>query len=79
MRVLLTSGGSGGHIFPLIAVVQELKKIAPNYRIYNLEFLYFGASFEEDLGREIIEKEGIKFKKSIPFKIRRYFALANIL
>lgn len=79
MRILLTSGGSGGHIFPLISVARELKKIAPNYGMYDLEFLYFGASFEEDLGKEIIEKEGIKFKKSIPFKIRRYFALANIV
>lgn len=79
MRILLTSGGSGGHIFPLIAVSRELKKIAPSYGIYNLDFLYFGASFEETLGKEVIEKEGIRFKKSFPFKIRRYLALANIL
>lgn len=79
MRVLLTSGGSGGHIFPLIAVSRELKRIAPKFGIYNLEFLYFGSSFGGNLSRELIEKEGIKFKKTLSFKIRRYLSLSNIL
>ena len=38
MKVLISGGGTGGHIFPAIAIAQEIKK-----RIPNAEFLFIGA------------------------------------
>ena len=48
MRLILTGGGTGGHIYPLIAVYNELKK---NERI---EVTYFGKKngMEEDVARK---------------------------
>lgn len=70
MRILLTGGGTGGHIFPLIAVARQLKKIASQK---NLEMeLYFAGAIE--FYKEIFEKEGIKTKSILAGKLRRYFS-----
>jgi len=50
MTILLTGGGSGGHITPLFAVARELKRIDPSIRIVgvcetNAKFLHL---FEEE-------------------------------
>ena len=38
MRIILSGGGTGGHIFPAIAIANELKKRFPT-----AEFLFVGA------------------------------------
>ncbi|OPX23393.1 MAG: hypothetical protein B1H03_01895 [Planctomycetales bacterium 4484_113] len=38
MRILLTGGGTGGHVFPLLAVVQAVRRLAPES-----EFFWFGS------------------------------------
>jgi len=53
IRVVLTGGGTGGHIFPLLAVADELREIASKYNIY-LKIYYVGPitgpfSFSPDL------------------------------
>jgi len=75
LRLLLTGGGSGGHTFPLIAVLRELKKIAASQRI-PLEILYIGP---KDFTLPYIEKEGIMVKTIITGKLRRRFSLNNFL
>ncbi|HOQ15649.1 MAG TPA: glycosyltransferase, partial [Candidatus Paceibacterota bacterium] len=40
-RIILTGGGTGGHIFPLIAISRELKQISVSQRI-PLEIIYLG-------------------------------------
>ena len=46
MRIILTGGGSGGHIFPLIAVVRKLRVLAHERGIENITFLYVGPRFD---------------------------------
>ncbi|HAV11527.1 MAG TPA: undecaprenyldiphospho-muramoylpentapeptide beta-N-acetylglucosaminyltransferase [Candidatus Moranbacteria bacterium] len=72
MRIILTGGGTGGHLFPLIAVAKKLKeKLGPE-----AEFLYIGSG--APMEREAMEKEGIPVKNVKSGKLRRYFSLKNV-
>lgn len=83
MRIALTGGGTGGHFFPVIAVVRELKKII-NQNIWQIppgegaiiEFIFIGP---ETIGEEVLIKEGIVHKTILAGKLRRYGSLQNIL
>jgi len=54
MRTLIVAGGSGGHIFPAIALARTLKKKMPG-----LEIKFVGS--DKELDRRIFEKEGFGF------------------
>ncbi len=74
-RVLLTGGGSSGHIFPLIAVAEELKKQSAQSGI-NLEMEFVG----DGKFRELINQElAIRFKSTLSIKWRRYFSFLNFV
>ena len=73
MRIVLTGGGTGGHLFPLVAVARKIKaKLGPE-----AEFLYIGSGAE--IEREVMEKEGIFVKNVQSGKLRRYFSVSNFL
>ena len=55
MRVLLTGGGTGGHIYPALAVARRLKEIDAE-----VTFLYVGT--ERGLESTLVPKEGLPFK-----------------
>lgn len=67
-RILLTGGGSGGHIFPLLAVARELKDKA--------ELRYFGP---KDSYVYYFIEAGIPVSFISGGKIRRYFSLRNFI
>lgn len=75
LRILLTGGGTGGHIYPLIAVNEELRKIAKEKNI-DLDIRYFGVPNDY---RSALEKEGIAVSKIIGAKRRRYFDPRNLI
>ena len=75
MRILLTGGGTGGHITPLIAVAREIKKISEEKGLPAPEFLYLGPN---GFSKELLKKENIKTKIILAGKLRRYFSLSNI-
>lgn len=77
MRILLTGGGTGGHIFPLLAVAQEFKKQAQNKGILKIEFLFLGPKIEVNYIKDLLLKEGIIIKEIFSGKIRRYFSVEN--
>ena len=57
-RIILTGGGTGGHIYPLIAVAEEINKAASQSGIaVRLEFVGIG-----DILKDESAKLGIKFK-----------------
>lgn len=69
MKILLTGGGTGGHLIPLLSVVSEIRK-----RDGAAEFLFVGpkSDFNEDL-----KSAGIEFREVKAGKIRRYFSWEN--
>ena len=74
MRIVFTGGGTGGHLYPILAVAREVKRIAEEERILDLELLYF--SPEASIPEEIAAEE-ILFRRIRAGKIRRYFSFAN--
>lgn len=74
-RILFTGGGSGGHVYPLIAVAEAVRAVAEEKKI-PVEFFYFGP---DDEYRNIISFAKIKTSAIVTGKIRRYFSLLNFL
>jgi len=76
MRILFTGGGSGGHIFPIIAVRQAFKEESVKLpeTEQEINFYYLGP---DKFAAENLEKEGIKTKFILSGKLRRYFSLKS--
>lgn len=53
-RVVLTTGGTGGHVFPALAVAEEIRNRFPD-----VEFLFIGGEYGPE--RQMVEKAGIRF------------------
>lgn len=70
MKILFTGGGTAGHIFPIIAVSREIRKL---YSYEDLKFFYIGP--KDDFGKTLLSQEGIKVKTISAGKVRRYFGI----
>lgn len=74
MKILFTGGGTGGHFYPIIAVAQEIKRLAEEDKLVAPE-LYFMAP--EPYNRRLLFEEGIAFIGLPTGKWRRYFSFHN--
>lgn len=54
MRVIVTAGGTGGHIYPALAIIEKIKELDKN-----TEVLYIGTS--NRMEKDIVPNYGIKF------------------
>ncbi|MCD5396153.1 MAG: undecaprenyldiphospho-muramoylpentapeptide beta-N-acetylglucosaminyltransferase [Candidatus Pacebacteria bacterium] len=72
MRIVFCGGGTGGHTFPIIAIIRELKKSSFSS---NLEFFYIGP---KDSFLENLIKKGVKVKTIKAGKIRRYITPVSV-
>jgi UDP-N-acetylglucosamine--N-acetylmuramyl-(pentapeptide) pyrophosphoryl-undecaprenol N-acetylglucosamine transferase len=76
MKVLFASGGTGGHILPIIAVKEELEKLAKVQQV-SIEFLLVGQL--DEIGKNLLDVHNIPYKSVYAGKLRRYFSFANFL
>lgn len=76
MRIVFTGGGTGGHLYPIIAVAREVRRIAEEERILDLELFYLGP---DAIPGELARAEGITARRIPAGKMRRYFSLKNFL
>ncbi|HEX2350912.1 MAG TPA: undecaprenyldiphospho-muramoylpentapeptide beta-N-acetylglucosaminyltransferase [Ktedonobacterales bacterium] len=67
MRILISGGGTGGHIYPALAVASELRDR------YGVELLFIGD--ENGLETRIVPEAGIPFAAISAGKLRRYLSL----
>ncbi|WP_288516094.1 undecaprenyldiphospho-muramoylpentapeptide beta-N-acetylglucosaminyltransferase [uncultured Treponema sp.] len=76
MKIVFAGGGTGGHIYPGLAVADELKKIAEKNNL-KIKIYWFGNSSGMD--RTLVEKSGsADMFCAIPSgKLRRYFSIKN--
>lgn len=70
IRIIVTGGGTGGHVKPLMAVVSELQK-------HHCDILYIGSGVE--IERVEAKKHQIKYRAIFTGKWRRYFSWQNYL
>ncbi|MBR5711985.1 MAG: undecaprenyldiphospho-muramoylpentapeptide beta-N-acetylglucosaminyltransferase [Lachnospiraceae bacterium] len=67
-RIVLTGGGTAGHVTPNIALIDRLKE-------EGFEISYIGS--KEGIEKELIENLGIPYYAISSGKLRRYFSLKN--
>jgi UDP-N-acetylglucosamine--N-acetylmuramyl-(pentapeptide) pyrophosphoryl-undecaprenol N-acetylglucosamine transferase len=70
-NVMFTGGGTGGHIFPGLAVAAELRKDS------SITVEWIGSSSGMD--RELVSGAGIRFYGIPSGKLRRYFSFRNFI
>ena len=73
VNIAFTGGGTGGHIFPGLAVAAELKN-----RLANSEYRLFWIGSAAGMDRGIVEEAGIEFYGIPSGKLRRYFSFKTI-
>jgi UDP-N-acetylglucosamine--N-acetylmuramyl-(pentapeptide) pyrophosphoryl-undecaprenol N-acetylglucosamine transferase len=74
-RVAFTGGGSGGHIYPILAVAEALQTKCNQLRA-PVEFSYLGP---KDAYSALLSQRGIPVYPIASGKMRRYFSLQNFL
>lgn len=73
MKILFTGGGTGGHVFPIVAIAREIRRI---YSKKDLELYYLGP--KDEFGLILLSQEDFIIKTIVSGKIRRYFSWQNI-
>ena len=71
MKILVTGGGTGGHIYPALAFVNYVKAQVPN-----AEFMYVGA--QRGLENKIVPETGIPFRTLEIQGFKRKISLYNV-
>ena len=71
-RVIISGGGTGGHIFPAIAIADEIKRRNPN-----AEILFVGANGKMEM--EKVPQAGYKIKGLTIAGFQRRLTLSNFL
>lgn len=74
MKIIFTGGGTGGHFYPIIAIIESIQKIAKEKKLITPEMYFFAPS---PYNQGLLYDHNIIYKKVTAGKIRRYFSILN--
>src|SRR3989344_2203762 len=74
MKIVFTGGGTGGHFYPIIAVVERVNQIIDQEKMLQVK-LYFVSVSPYD--REMLFENGLLYEQINTGKMRAYFSLKN--
>lgn len=74
MKIMLTGGGTGGHFYPLIAIAEEIRRIADAEKIIELKLYYMS---DAPYDKAALFENDIKFVEVTSGKRRMYRSLQN--
>ncbi len=70
-KIFFTGGGTGGHVYPALAIIEELNK--------NSEYDISWIGSKKGMEYGIVTSQGIKFHSIPSGKLRRYFSVLNFI
>ena len=70
MRVLISGGGTGGHIYPALSVATQLRDV------YKADILYLGS--DDGLETELIPAAGLRFARIKAGKLQRFISWRTV-
>lgn len=76
MKILLTGGGTGGHFYPIVAIIDEIYKIAEQKRLLVPKIIFASNSKYDP---DILKSKDVIFRKIPSGKMRRYFSVFNFI
>ena len=71
MRVIISAGGTGGHIYPALAIINKIKE-----HNKDAEFLYIGTTTRME--KDIIPEHNINYVGLDTYGLQRKISLSNI-
>ncbi len=75
MKILFTGGGTGGHFYPIVAIIEALQILMEEERLVGIQFIFMSDSpYDSD----VLLKQDVRFEQVKTGKMRRYFSLLNI-
>ena len=74
MKLLFTGGGSGGHFYPIIAIVEEVRALAKEKKLLDPEIFFMA---DTPYNKGVLFDNHITYEMIPAGKIRRYFSLVN--
>ncbi len=72
MKIVFTGGGTGGHFYPIIAVIEKCVELIEKEKIVDARLYYFAPS---PYNRKMLFDNGIRYQHVAAGKVRRYFSL----
>ncbi len=78
-KILLTGGGTGGSVVPLLAIVNEIRRRGELQSISTADFNFLWLGTKTGIERHMVEEKEIEFRAISACKIRRYFSWQNFI
>ncbi|HEV7701823.1 MAG TPA: undecaprenyldiphospho-muramoylpentapeptide beta-N-acetylglucosaminyltransferase [Candidatus Paceibacterota bacterium] len=74
MKIVFTGGGTGGHFYPIVAVVQKVNEIIDREKIIGAKLYYVS---DNPYDKQVLFENGLLFEQISAGKMRTYFSLRN--